>query len=99
MSKDVLRAEAAIKQVLDRGLFVIDQKDEFDFRTYGSSVSEVRAYWEEQNACEEQPKAKDILAREEYLYAQAEEILDELGEGAEVVFRERVRIARLSPVK
>ena len=99
LSKDVLRAEAAIKQVLDRGLFVIDQKDEFDFRTYGSSVSEVRAYWEEQNAYEEEPKAKDILAREEYLYAQVEEILDELGEGAEVAIRERVRIARLSPVK
>ena len=98
-SEDVLRAEAAIKQVLDRGLFVIDQKDEFDFRTYGSSVSEVRAYWEEQNAYEEEPKARDILAREEYLYAQAEEILDELGEGAEVVFRERVGIARLSQVK
>jgi hypothetical protein len=99
LSEDVLRAEAAIKQVLDRGLFVIDQKDEFDFRTYGSSVSEVRAYWEEQNAYEEEPKAKDVLAREEYLYAQVEEILDELGEGAEVAIRERVRIARLSPVK
>ena len=99
LSEDVLRAEAAIKQVLDRGLFVIDQKDEFDFRTYGSSVSEVRAYWEEQNAYEEEPKSKDILAREEYLYAQVEEILDELGEGAEVVIRERVRIARLSQVK
>ena len=97
--EDVLRAEGAIKQVLDRGLFVIDQKDEFEFRTYGSSVSEVRAYWEEQNAYEEEPKAKDILAREEYLYAQVEEILDELGEGAEVVIRERVRIARLNPVK
>jgi hypothetical protein len=99
LSEDVLRAEAAIKQVLDRGLFVIDQKDEFDFRTYGSSVSEVRAYWEEQNAYETEPKAKDILAREEYLYAQVEEILDELGEGAEVGIHERVRIARLSPVK
>ena len=99
LSEDVLRAEAAVKQVLDRGLFVIDQKDEFDFRTYGSSVSEVRAYWEEQNAYEEEPKAKDILAREEYLYAQVDEILDELGEGAEVVLCERIRIARLSPVK
>jgi len=99
LSEDVLRAEAAIKQVLDRGLFVIDQKDEFEFRTYGSSVSEVRAYWEEQNAYEEEPKAKGILAREEYLYAQVEEILDELGEGAEGAIRERVRIARLSPVK
>jgi hypothetical protein len=99
LSEAVLRAEAAINRVLDRGLFVIDQKDEFDFLTYGSSVSEIRAYWEEQNAYEEEPKAEDILAREEYLYAQVEEILDELGEGAEVVFRERVRIARLSPVK
>jgi hypothetical protein len=99
LSEDVLRAEAAIKQILDRGLFVITEKDEFDFRIYGSSVSEVRAYWEEQNAYEEEPKAKDILAREEYLYAQVEEILDELGEGAEVVIRERVRIARLGPVK
>ena len=99
LSEDILRAEAAIKRVLDRGLFVIDQKDEFDFRTYGSSVSEVRAYWEEQNAYEEEPKAKAVLAREEYLYAQVEEILDELGEGAEVVIRERVRIARLSQVK
>ena len=30
-SEDVLRAEAAIKQVLDRGLFLIDQKDELTF--------------------------------------------------------------------
>ena len=99
LSKDVLRAEAAIKQVLDRGLFVMDQKDEFDFRTHGSSVPEVRAYWEEQNAYEDEPKAADVLAREEYLYDQVEKILDELGEGAEVVIHERVRIARLSPVK
>jgi hypothetical protein len=98
-SEDVLRAEAAIKQVLERGLFVIGQEDEFEFRTYGSSVDEVRAYWEEQNACEGEPKAKDMLAREEYLYGQVEQLLDELGEGAEVIIHERVRIARLSLVK
>jgi hypothetical protein len=99
LSEDVLQAEAAVKRVLDRELFVIDQKDEFDFRTYGSSVSEVRAYWEEQDAYEQEPKEKHIVAREESLYAQVEEILDELAEGAEVVTRERVRIARLRPVK
>ncbi|MGW8143546.1 MAG: hypothetical protein ACWGN2_04080 [Anaerolineales bacterium] len=98
-SEDVLQAKAAIQQVLDWRLFVIDQKDEFDFLTYGSTVAEIRAYWEEQNAYDKEPKAKDILAREEYLYAQAEKILDELGKGAEVVIRERVHIARLRPVK
>lgn len=96
--EDVIRAEAAIKKVLDRGLFVIDREDEFEFRTYGSSVSEIRAYWEKQNAYEEEPKAEDILAREEFLYGRAAELLDELGEGAEVVFRERVRIERLRPL-
>jgi len=99
LSEDVLCAEAAIKRVLDRGLFLFDQEDEFDFLTYGSSVSEVLAYWEEQNSYEKELKTEDTLAREEYLYARVEEILDGLGEGAEVVFRERVRIARLRPVK
>jgi hypothetical protein len=59
-------------------------------------VSEVHAYWEEQSAYEEAPKAEEFLAREAYLYAQVEQILNELGEGAEIVFRERVRVARLS---
>jgi hypothetical protein len=98
-SENVLRAEAAIQQVLYRGLFVMDREDAFEFRTYGSSVPEFRAYWEEQGAYEEAPKAEELLAREATLYAQVEEILDKLGEGAQVVFRERVRIARLSPLK
>ena len=98
-SENVLRAEAAIKQVLDRGLFVIEQKEEADFRTYGSSLPEVRVYWEEQNAYDEEPKAKELLAREESLYAQVEQMLDELGGGVEIVFRERVRLPRLSPLK
>lgn len=98
-SENILRAEAAIKGTLERGLFVIDQKGEFEFLTYGSSVSELRAYREEQNAYEVETKAKDALIREEFLYTQAENILDELRVGAEVVIRERVRIERLRPLK
>lgn len=97
-SENVLKAEAAIKEVLERGLLVIEQEDEFEFSTYGSSVPEVRAYWEEQEAHGE-PRAKELHEREESLYAQVEEVLEEVGEGAEIVFRERVRIARLRPVK
>jgi hypothetical protein len=98
LSESVLQAEAAIQQVLDRGLFGFDREDEFEFRTYGSSVAEVRAYWEEQSA-HQAPKAKEQLAREETLYAQVAQILAERGAGAQIVFRERVRIARLSPLK
>jgi hypothetical protein len=99
LSEDVLQAEAAVKQILDRKLFVIDQEDEYEFLLYATSVQEIRAYWEEQSAFEDDPKADEILAREEYLYARVNELLDDLGEGAEVVIRERVRIARLYPVR
>ena len=98
-SENVLRAEAAIQQVLDRELFVMGRKDAFEFRTYGSSVPEFRAYWEEQGAYEEAPKAEELLTRQATLYAQVEQMLDEVGEGAQVVFREWARIARLSPLK
>jgi hypothetical protein len=97
-SENVLKAEAAIQEVLERGLLVMEQEEAFEFRTYGSSVAEMRAYWKEQNAHGE-PRAKEVHEREESLYAQVEEILDEGGEGAEIVFREWVRIARLRPVK
>lgn len=99
LSENVLAAEAAVQQVLNRGLFVMDRQDEFEFRTYGSSVPEVRAYWDAQSAFNEVPKEKERLAREESIYAQVERLLDELGSGAQIVFRERVRMARLSPLQ
>ena len=99
LSENVLAAEAAVKQVLARGLFVIDRQDEFEFRTIGTSVPEIRAYWEEQSAFHAEPKEKERLEREGYLYAQVERLLGELAAGAQIVFRERVRITRLSPLK
>lgn len=99
LSEDVLQADAAIEQILERGKFLMDKNDEFEFLTYGSSVSEMLAYWEEQSAFEDEPPADELPTREDTLYAQVEELLDELGDGAEVVIRERVRIARLVAVK
>ena len=98
LSDDVLLAEAAVEQVLDRGLFVIDQGEVFDFRIHGATVSELRAYMDEQNAFDDESKAEEVLAREERLFAQAEALMEELGEGAQVVVHEKVRIARLVPV-
>lgn len=95
----VLYAEAAVEKVLDRGLFVIDQGDVFDFMTYGASVSEVRMYLDEQTSFLEEVKAEELLTREELLYAQVEGIMHELGEDAEFAIHESVRIARLCPSK
>ena len=62
-------------------------------------MSEVRRYWEEQTAFEAEPQTEELIEREEYLFAHIEQLGDEIGESAEVVIRERVRIARLSPVR
>lgn len=99
LSEDVLQADAAVEQVLERGLFLMDETDEFEFLTYSSSVPEMRAYWAEQSTFEDEPPVDEGPTREDSLYAQVEEILDDLGDGAEVVIRERVRIARLLPAK
>ncbi len=97
--EDVLHAEKAIAQVVERDLFAVDRRAEFDFLTYASSVRELRAYWNEQDAYKESPKDEATVAREEDLYAQVEEIMLASGAGAEVAFHEKARIARLRPVK
>jgi SAM-dependent methyltransferase len=98
-SEDVLHAEDALAECVERNLFAVDRRAEFDFLTYASSVRELRDYWEELNAFEDEPKDEAIITREEDLYAQVEEIMQASGAGAEVAIHERVRIARLRPVR
>ncbi len=94
-----LHAENALAQVVRRGLFIVERRMEFDFQTYASSVHELRAYWGERNAYDDYPKDEAMVAREEVLYAQVEEILQASGAGAEVAIHERARIARLRPAR
>jgi SAM-dependent methyltransferase len=98
-SEDVLRAEEALAEVVERDLFSVERRAEFDFLIYASSVRELRDYWEKLNAFEDDPQGEAILAREEYLYTQVEEIMQASGPGAEVATHERARIARLRPVR
>lgn len=97
-SEDVLHAEDALAETVERDLFAVDRRAEFDFLTYASSVRELRDYWEELNAFEDDPMDEAIIAREEDLYAQVEEIMQASGAAAEVAIHERARIARLRPV-
>jgi SAM-dependent methyltransferase len=96
-SENGLRTEEALAQAVERELFIIDRREEFDFLTYASSVPELRAYWEELEAY--WPEDEVIAAREEYLYAQVEEIMQASGAGTEVATYERARITRLRPVR
>ena len=98
-SEKVLHAEAALAESVERDLFTVDRRVEFDFMTYASSVRDLRVYWEEQNAFDDDPKDEAIIAREEELYTQVAEIMQSSGAGAGVAIHERVRIARLKPVR
>lgn len=97
-SEDVAQAEAAIAQVVERRLYVVEQSTECDFLTYGSSVAELRAYWDEANAYEGTEDDPVKVAREEEQFARADEVMRAAGEGAEVAIQERVRMARMKPV-
>ncbi len=96
--EDVVHAEDALTEIVERDLFAVDQRAEFDFLTYASSVRELRDYWEELNAFEDEPKDEALIAREKDLYTQVEKIIQVYGPGVEAAIHERVRIARLRPL-
>ena len=85
--------------VIECDLFVVDRQTEFDFLTYASSVPEIRAYWEKQNAFDDRLDDEAVVEREENLYAQVEEIMQRSGESTQIAIHERVRIMRLKPMR
>ena len=94
--EDYRQAEDALAQIVLRRLFVIVHSGEFDFLTYGSSVAELRDFVAEANAYDDRPKDAAVATREAELAARVEEIMQAAGEGAEVAYHERGRIARLT---
>ena len=93
----VQHADRAIAQVLERKLFVAERNHEFDFISYGSSVSKLRDFWDRYDAFKDSPKEEALLAYEDEVFARAEEILKGSGEDAEAAIHERASIARLKP--
>ncbi len=98
-SADVISAEKALAEVVERDLFSVDQYAEFDFLTYASTVPELRAYWDEQNEYEDEPKDEAAIKREEDLYGQVEQIMQASRAEVAVAMYERVRITKLRPVR
>ncbi len=95
----VQHADRAVAEVLERKLFVAERNHEFDFFSYGSSVSELRDFWDRYKAFNESPKEEALLAYEDAVFARAEETLKGSGEEAEAAIHERARIVRLKPVR
>jgi hypothetical protein len=97
--EDIIRAESALAEVVERGLFAVGKAHEFDFQTYASSVDELRDYLELMNAYDDCLMNEAAALREQDLAARVEKILRKSGEGAEVAYYERAKITLMRPVK
>jgi len=97
--EDKQQAENALKQAIQRRLFVVERADVFDFLVYASSAAELRDFLVEQSAFEDNDEAtgKWEVERAE-LAKRTEEAMRAAGKGAEVVFHECARITLLRPV-
>jgi hypothetical protein len=89
-------ADAALEEVVRRGLFRIEGRNEFEMLTYASSLAEERDYWAKYDAFDDEPKDETITALQNEVYARADEVLRNIL-GAEFADYERARITRLKP--
>ncbi len=95
----VLDSDRAMDEILERKVFAVERGRDFEFLSYGSTAGELQEFWDRYNDYESTPKEKEKLAFEDKAYAKADEIRKKSEKDAEVVVHERVRIARLKPVR
>jgi SAM-dependent methyltransferase len=92
-----LRAEEALAQVVADGLFVAEDRAEFDFRIYATSAPELRDYLADADAHSNQADDEPGDAFTSELYERLERIATEEGK-SEVAYHERAVLTRLRSV-
>ena len=89
-------AEEALDEVVQRGLFIVEGKNEFELVTRASSAVEMQDYWAKYGAFDDESKDDAITTRQNDMYARANEIMQSTS-GAEITYYERAHITRLKP--
>jgi SAM-dependent methyltransferase len=97
-SDDELRpTEAAIRNILERGVFTLDAERGFDFLAYASSARELRGFFALVGAYDQSPDSPTITRLRDELYGRAQDVLDRSENDARIVYREQARMSRLVP--
>jgi hypothetical protein len=96
--EDFRAADRAIELILRRNLFHLERGTIFDFFTYASSASELNDFFATADAYDQRPQEGTVEARRAELFARVDQMIMTAGPGAELVYHERVRIARLKPI-
>ena len=93
---DLRHADGAVAAVLDRGMFVLDDRRRFELRTYAASVKELRDHWAFVGAYDPEEPEETLQRRRDEMYARAREVL-ERSRGGELVYVEPATMSRLTP--
>jgi len=98
-SQYVQYAEDALEGVVKDGLFTIEQGIEFEWRTYASSVAELRDYIIQETGYEEEPLEELVALQNAEFVGRVQEAFQAAGAGSEVARLYTARIARLDSVR
>jgi SAM-dependent methyltransferase len=93
---DLEHAEAAVATVLERRVFVLEDRRGFALRTHAASVEELRDYWTVAGAYDPEEPEEALARRRDEMYSRAREAL-ERSPGAELVYVEPATMSRLRP--
>ena len=96
---DFQEADNALAEIIQRGIFTVEQKGMFDTLTYYDSAAEMGTALKESihKFVREGEPVDEEVSQVETLALQAEELLRAAGNGAKLVLRERDQISRLKP--
>jgi SAM-dependent methyltransferase len=95
---DLRHADAAVASVLDRRVFLLEDRRRLELRTHATSVKELRDHWALVGAYDPEEPEETLLRRRDEMYARAHEVLKR-APGAEIVYVEPATMSRLSPLR
>lgn len=94
---DLRQAEAAVASVVDRGMFIFEDRRRFELRTHAGSVEELREHWEVAGAYNHEEKEETLLRRQDEMYSRASAVMEDAVGSSEVVYVEPATMSRLTP--
>ena len=94
---DLRQAEAAVASVVERGMFLLEDRRRFELRTHAGSVEELRDHWEVAGAYDPEEMEETLVLRRDEMYARAHAAMEGAARPSEVVYVEPATMSRLTP--
>lgn len=97
---DFKQADEALAEIVQRGMFTVEQKSMYDTLTYYDSAAEMGASFKEsilKYTRVDEPVEEEVQ-QVEALVSRVDELMSAVADGAELLLREKDHISRLKPM-